>query len=43
MRCFSFGFAGAARAAFGIGQLFDVSWGGREEERGVGDLSWAQG
>ena len=39
----SLGFAGAVWAAFGIGQIFEVSWGGSEEERGVGDLSRAQG
>jgi len=45
VRCVSLGFAGAVCvwAALGIGPLFEVTWGGTEEERGVGDLSRAQG
>jgi len=39
----SLGFAGAVRATCGTGQLFEVSWGGSEEERGAGDFSRAQG
>jgi len=41
VRGVSLGFAGAERAAFGIGQLFDVSWGGSKEERGARYFSWA--
>jgi len=41
VRGVSLGFAGAERAAFGIGPLFEVSWGGSEEERGARDFSWA--
>jgi len=41
VRGVSLGFAGAERAAFGIGQLFEVSWGGSKEECGVCDFSWA--
>jgi len=45
VRCVSLDFAGAVCvwASLGIGQLFEVSWGGSEEERGVGDFSRAQG
>ena len=43
VRGVSLGFAGAVRATCGIGQLFEVSWGGSEEERGAGDFSRAQG
>jgi len=42
VRCVSFDFAGTVWAALGIGPLFEVTWGGSEEERGVGDLSRAQ-
>ena len=41
VRRLSLGFAGAEWAAFGIGQLFEVSWVGSEEERGACDFSWA--
>ena len=41
VRGVSLGSAGAERTAFGIGQLFEVSWGGSEEERGGRDFSWA--
>jgi len=41
VRCVSFGFTGAVVNTFGIGQLFEVRWGGSKEERGAGDLMGA--
>jgi len=43
VRRVSLDFAGAVWAACGIGQLFEVSWSGSEEERGVGDFPRVQG
>ena len=41
VRGVALGFAGAERATFGIGQLFEVSWAGSKEECGARDFSWA--
>jgi len=42
VRRFPVGFVGAVQAAFGVGWAIEVSWGGRKEQRGVGDFSQAQ-
>jgi len=41
VRCLCLGFAGAVRAAFGIGQALEVSRGGSKERR-AGDFSRVQ-